>query len=561
MIHHLRRTIELPLPVAETFPFFSKLANQPVRLVLRGVARYMSAVEPLSRVVANHAQQRPDGLAFVEADSRLSWQEYHARAERLAGTLVGAGLVRGARVAVWLPDTPGVHVVWLACERAGLVVAGIGSRSGVAEVRHLLEKTGAEALISPTHFRGHAVQELVEVWRASGLPLRHHWCVDDDLADGAPIFDTAPAGDLASRALSVDELFLLNSTSGTTGLPKCVTQHQARWMHFHELAIKSAALCESDVFMSMLPAPFGFGLWTAHFSPTLLGAPTVLIERFDAAEALACIERHRVSVLAAVSTQFIMLLESADLAKRDLSSLRVLFTGGEAVPVARAAAFEERTGAKVLQFYGSNETGALSRTCLDDSRDVRLESAGRVIDSMHVRLFDADGTDVTESGEGQPACKGPLICRGYYDDPAANAELIRPDGWMLTGDIVRIDADGVLRVVGRTADFIIRGGKNISGPAVEETVATHPAVALAAAVAMPDPVFGERVCAYVELRSGAKLELAALVAHLERAGVSKEWFPERLVVLDALPRASGGKVAKAALREDIVRRLSQEASD
>jgi len=132
---------------------------------------------------------------------------------------------------------------------------------------------------------------------------------------------------------------------------------------------------------------------------------------------------------------------------------------------------------------------------------------------------------------------------------------------MLTGDIATLDDQGLLTIIGRVADFIIRGGKNISGPAVEEAVATHPAVALAAAVAMPDPIFGERVCAYVELRGDTSLDLAGLVSHLEAAGVSKEWYPERLVVLDALPRASGGKVAKQALREDIQRRLKDAGAE
>ena len=128
---------------------------------------------------------------------------------------------------------------------------------------------------------------------------------------------------------------------------------------------------------------------------------------------------------------------------------------------------------------------------------------------------------------------------------------------MLTGDVATLDADGVLRVVGRVADFIIRGGKNVSGPAVEEAVASHPAVALAAAVAMPDPVFGERVCAYVELRPETSLTLDELRAHLAARGTSREWWPERLIVLDALPRASGGKVAKGELRADVRRRLAE----
>jgi acyl-CoA synthetase len=261
-------------------------------------------------------------------------------------------------------------------------------------------------------------------------------------------------------------------------------------------------------------------------------------------------------VLAAVSTQFILMLESPALAGADVASLRVLFTGGEAVPAQRAAAFEERTGARVLQFYGSNETGALSRTTLRDSRELRLSSAGHVIDSMQVRLFDDAGRDVTASGRGQPGCKGPLTSAGYYRDDAANAALFTPDGWMLTGDVVTLDAQGVLRVVGRKADFIIRGGKNVSAAAVEEAVRTHPAVALAAAVPMPDPVFGERVCVYAELRPGRRLALEELVAHLVAGGISVEYLPERLVVVDTLPRASGGKIAKGALREDILRRIA-----
>jgi acyl-CoA synthetase len=310
----------------------------------------------------------------------------------------------------------------------------------------------------------------------------------------------------------------------------------------------------------VIPAPFGFGIWTSHVTPALLGVPTVLLPRFAPEALLEAIERHRVTVLAAVSTQFLMLLECPELARRDVSSLRALFTGGEAVPIARAFEFEQRTGAAVLQFYGSNETGALSRTTLADPQERRLTTAGRTIPSMQVRLFDADGRDVTASGRGQPGCKGPLLSRGYYEDAAANAELYTRDGWMLTGDVVEIDAGGWLRVAGRHADFIIRGGKNVSAAAVEEAVCTHPDVALAAAVAMPDPVFGERVCVYACLRPGRSLALEALVAHLRERGVSPESWPERLVVLDELPRASGGKIAKSVLRDDVRKRLAAEAT-
>jgi acyl-CoA synthetase len=401
--------------------------------------------------------------------------------------------------------------------------------------------------------------------RREGGALAHHLVVEGELEEGAALeLDGARIEGAGApppeRALAADELFLLNSTSGTTGLPKCVTHDQARWLAFHEWAVEAADLSPDDVFLSALPTPFGFGLWTAHVTPTLLGAPTILAPRFEALAALRAIARHRVSVLAAVSTQFMLMLECPELAALAGPSLRVLFTGGEAVPYEKAARFEDATGAKVLQFYGSNETGALSRTTLRDSREVRLRTAGHVIPAMQVRLFDDDGRDVTAAGRGQPGCRGPATSRGYWNDPEADRKLYTPDGWMLTGDVAELDGDGVLRVVGRKADFIIRGGKNVSAAEVEAEVASHPAVALAAAVAMPDPVFGERVCVYAELRPGHALTLDELRAHLAARELGKELFPERLIVLPELPRASGGKIAKSALREDARRRAEAGAA-
>jgi len=493
----------------------------------------------------------PDALAYATASDEMSWAQYDARSTAVARHWRDRGLKPGERVAVLLPDGPGVHAALVGCEKAGLIAVGIGPRAGYKEIEHLLRKTGATGLISRSL---HEDRDLVAFSRELGLD--HHLAVEDELAALAE----GDSGEWATSGLASSDIFLLNSTSGTTGMPKVVVHDQDRWYAFHALAAATGDLSGDDVFMSAVSAPFGFGIWTSHVTPTLLGAPTILAPRFSAEETLALIERYRVSVLAAVSTQFVMLLESPAMDRYDLSSLRVLYTGGEVVPSARAAEFEDRTGAAVLQFYGSNETGAVCGTSLRDDRVHRLESSGRLIPEMNVRLFDEAGADVTETGRGQPGCKGPTLSRGYWEDDAENRKLVRPDGWMLLGDIVSIDDEGYLRVIGRTDDFIIRGGKNISGPAVEQEVAANPAVALAAAVAMPDPVFGERVCAYVELRAGKTLTLEELTAEMRGRQVSKENLPERLEILDALPRGSGGKVAKQKLREDIRQRLAAEAS-
>ena len=406
--------------------------------------------------------------------------------------------------------------------------------------------------------------------RVDGLPGLRHVVVPDvlDLPDSAVLVDGSPveppgaaaaAGLLTGRALGPDELFMINSTSGTTGLPKCVLHTENRWFYFHQLAAEAGALTSDDVFFGAVPAPFGFGLWTAHFSPGVLGSPTVLAAKFDVERTLRAVEAHRVSMLACVSTQFIMMLNSPLFDQLDLSSLRVMFTGGEAVPFARAAAFEDRTGAKVLQFYGSNETGVLSGTRLTDSRERRFGTAGRVIEAMQVRVYDDRGVQMTGTPlVGIPACKGPATCVGYLDDDDANAQLFTDDGWMLMGDVVEIDGDGYLRVIGRTSDIIIRGGKNISAPALEAEIAEHPDVDLVAAVSMPDETFGERVCVYLCTKNGAALTLADITAFLAARGVGREQFPERLIQLDALPRSSGGKVAKGELRADIRKRLAAE---
>jgi acyl-CoA synthetase len=551
------------------------------------IDRYVEAgwwgTASLAHIVAGHAASRPDAPAYIVADARpadgrpadapqadavLTWVQYHDRSSVLGAILARAGLRPGSRLGVILPDGATVHTAFLAAEKAGLVVVGVGARAGSAEIRHLLVRTGATALLTHEDLLGRPADEMVAALRADGMSGLRHIVVPDVLAQpAAPVLvDGVPAVTpgteevtrlLEGRALGPDELFMINSTSGTTGLPKCVLHTENRWFYFHTLAVEAGDLTADDVFLGAVPAPYGFGLWTAHFSPGVLGSPTVLAARFDVDRTLRAIAEHRVSVLACVSTQFIMMLQAPLLDELDLSSLRVMFTGGEAVPYARAAAFEDRTGAKVLQFYGSNETGALSRTALTDSRERRFGTAGRVIDDMQVRVYDERGAPVTGAPRvGIPACKGPATCVGYLDDDDANAALFTADGWMLMGDLVEIDDDGYLRVIGRASDIIIRGGKNISAPALEAEIAEYPAVDLVAAVSMPDEVFGERVCVYVTTRGNVPVTLPEIIAFLQARGVGKEQFPERLVQVGELPRSSGGKVAKGALREDIRRRLA-----
>lgn len=509
--------------------------------------------ETLADHVARHAAERGSEPAYITADGRLTWSGYDTCSDRLACALLAIGVRRGERVAIQLPDSATVHVALLACEKAGVVAVGVGARAGERELRHMIAKTEAVALVSHGEHRGAAMGAI-----ARSLPgIRHHIEVprfDHDftaplMLDGTraePVPSDAAA--LAAAGFGPDEFWMVNSTSGTTGMPKCVMHAQNRWWYFHQVAAEVGALSASDVIMSVVPAPFGFGQWTSHFTPTYLGVPAVVTERFSPALTLELLERERVTVLCAVSTQFRMLLAEPEFEQRDLSALRLMFTGGEAIPYSPARRFEQVTSAVILNFYGSNESGFATATSIRDPREKRLRTSGRVQPGTELRLYEG-GQIVTGSRRGQPAARGPAVCLGYLDDPQANAELLTADGFLMHADIVEVDEEGYLSVVGRKSDLIIRGGKNISAREVEDEVAAHPRVALAAAVPVPDPVFGERVCVYVELREPGPLALEELTEFLLARGVSKEILPERLIVLDELPRSSGDKVAKAELRQ------------
>lgn len=488
---------------------------------------------------------RPDAAAVIEPGAEFTWQDYDEAAESVASALSSIDLTRGDRVAVLLPDGFAVHAALVGCARAGVVAVGLGSRSGDAEVEHLVRVTGARVLLAHPEHRGRATYDRIEMLRSAGLLDVTPLLVDER---GRPVSRVESNGHRRHRALAAHEVSMLNSTSGTTGLPKCVTQFDHRWLHFADVAAQAGSLTDEDVILAVVPTPFGFGLWTSHFAGPVLGVGTVVMPRFDAAEMLQLIERHQVTVVCCVTTQLRMMLNCPGLDTTDLSSLRIVFTGGEPVPRDRASMFERVTGASVLQFYGSNETGALSCTRVGDGEETRWDTAGEALEHMDVRLFDRETGAPVDGGTGQPGCRGPLTSVGYWDDPRANRELFTADGWMLTGDVVTIDRQGRLRVSGRSSDFIIRGGKNISAVEVESLVETHPAVALVSVVPVPDETYGERVCAVVVLQPDTGLTLDELVSHCLGSGASREWLPERLVIVPDLPRNSGGKIAKGEVR-------------
>jgi acyl-CoA synthetase (AMP-forming)/AMP-acid ligase II len=281
----------------------------------------------------------------------------------------------------------------------------------------------------------------------------------------------------------------------------------------------------------------------------LHGVPTVFMEGWDPDAALDLVHRHGVTASAGVPLQLAGLLDAAERDGRGTGTLNSYLVGAASVPpvlVERA----DRAGVAAYRAYGSSEHPTISSGTPDDPVDKRAGTDGRLTPGTRVRIVDADGNDLPPGRDGEIWTRGPEVFAGYRDR-ALDAEAFTPDGWLRTGDVGRLDEDGYLTVTDRLKDIIVRGGEKISSKEVEDLLSAHPSVAEAAAVAEPDERYGERVCAFVILRPGTALDLEAVRAHFAAHGAARQKTPERLVLVDALPRTPAGKVRKHELRASL----------
>ena len=522
--------------------------------------------EIIPAYASRNAADRPDQEAYIQAENRVTWGEYVQLVDTLALTLLELGLKKEDKFAVYLPDWVETHLFYDALSRIGAVAVAINIAQRAKEVEYMLKLTEVVGIITPGVWQGIDFTKMVRELCPRLPDLKHHLVVGDeeypDTLSLNRIMDQRAKNDRFTEYLdrfkpNPNGNFLMNFSSGTTGLPKCTLHTPNRWIYFVNLAIDSGKLTSEDVILALVPNNSGFGLWTSHVCPIMLGAKTILLERFNAEEALKIIEREKVTVVTAVSTQFIKMLEVPSFSQYDLSSWRVMFTGGQDVPFERTKELELKTGCTVLQFYGSVEAGAVSRTVLGETLEQRSKTVGKPIPEMNAKLVDpGSGKEMTTPGQaGEIACKGPTMGSGYYKEPEINKTLYNSEGWMLTGDLGTLGEDGYLRLVGRVKDIIIRGGQNISAAEVEDAIYGCPKVADVAVVAMPDPVYGEKACAYVVPKVDQGITFEELTAFLMDRNIAKYKLPERLEVVVELPLSPGGKVMKNKLREDIRKKL------
>jgi fatty-acyl-CoA synthase len=499
--------------------------------------------------------------ATAAGEVTATWGEVVARARRLAGVLDLLEVPPGARVGTFGWNSQRHLELYFAVPSAGRVLHTLNHRLFAAELTGILADAADDVLFVDRSL-------LPTVWPVIGpAPAVRHVVVMDDGGD-EPIPDDARVlgyeellarvpQPVAPTVVAEDDAAGLCYTSGTTGRPKGVLySHRSIVLHTMALlAADSFAISERDVVLPIVPM-FHVNAWGLPYAAAMAGAELVLPGPRMSADALAAmLTRHRVTFTAAVPAIW-RALEPL-LPGLDLSALRMTVSGGSALPVSLAREYEETAGVTLSSSWGMTETSPLV-TCarlatIHDGLDATarrevLCSPGRPVPLTEVRLVGEDGTAVAHDGStpGEVQVSGPTIAAGYFGAGAGEANLTA-DGWLRTGDIATMDADGYLRIVDRTKDLVKSGGEWISSVALENEIMAHPDVLEAAVVAVPDQRWGERPLACVVVAPDRALTADDLRAHL--AGrVASWWVPDEFRFVAEIPKTATGKFAKVALR-------------
>jgi cyclohexanecarboxylate-CoA ligase len=485
----------------------------------------------------------PGHLALVDGGVRVTVRDLRAAADAYAARLAALGVGPGDVVCWQLPNWwEAVAFCW-GVWRRGAVASPITPTLRGREVGFILRQTGARVVAVPRRFRGTDYPALV---RAAGFGGALVVVRDPTTTPPAP--ERTPT-DGAVTATAGDRAVVL-WTSGTTADPKGVVHTHQSMRHEADSIAAAHAMRRGERLLLPMPITHVAGLTYGVLLPVTAGITTVLMDTWDPGAALRLVETEHVAVMISTPVFLRTMVDHGAFATTDVSSVRLFSLGGAGVAPATVREGAARFGCWCKRTYGSTEYPTLTTGRAGDDPELDATTDGRLIGDAELRIVDPETlADLPPGTSGELLVRGPEMCCGYLDE-ALDAEAFVAGGWFRTGDLAVYDGTH-LTIVDRLKDVIIRGGENVSAQEVEAVLAAHPAVAEAACVAEPDPVLGERVCAFVIVRDGCTLTLTDVRDHLLAAGLARFKLPERLEVRAELPRTASGKVQKAQLREEL----------
>jgi len=545
---------------------------------VRGDTKTPLIEETIGAVLDKAIARWPETEALVSVEQGIRWTyaELGRRVDRLAAGLLALGLAPGDRVGIWAPNCVEWTLTQFATARTGLIQVNVNPAYRLAELEYTLNKVGIKALISAQAFKTSDYIGMVESLapeiaasvpgdlRASRVPdlrivakiggaQRPGWLDFSEIVadDFGPLRRVAPSLD-ARQAINIQ------FTSGTTGLPKGATLCHRNIVNNAYFVGTSMGLTAGDRLCVPVPLYHCFGMVMANLACVVHGATMVYASAgFDPLAVLKTIQAERCTALHGVPTMFIAELQHPDFESYDLSSLRAGIMAGAPCPIEVMRRVIDRMGMRdVTIAYGMTETSPVSfQSSTGDSIERRVTTVGRIQPHMEAKVIDPDGRTLNRGAAGELCSRGYAVMLGYWGDPVRTAEAIDSEGWMHTGDLGVIDAEGYCNIVGRSKDMIIRGGENIYPREVEEFLFRHPKIEDVAVVGIPCERFGEQVCAWIRIRRGETASEEEILAFC-REQIAHYKVPAHICFVDAFPMTVTGKVQKYLIRETMIERLA-----
>ena len=526
-------------------------------------------------------QRDPAGTAavFRESRQRLTWRQLSDQSDRLAAGLLSLGVSPGDRVGIWAPNRREWVLTQFATARIGAVLVNINPAYRLAELEYALNKVQVRVVVSAARHKSSEYFGMLQALApelmatepnaplaAARVPhLRAVVGMGSDLPTGMIGFDrlcaeAAPEQlvrlPVLAAALNCDEAISIQFTSGTTGAPKGATLSHHNIVNNAVNVAQAMRLTREDCLCIPVPLYHCFGMVMGVLACASVGATMVFpAEGFDAGATLSALHEERCTAVHGVPTMFIAMLEHPRFAEFDLSRMRTGIMAGAPCPIETMRQVVARMHMREVTIaYGMTETSPVSfQSAVDDSLEHRVGTVGRVQPHLTVKIVDKDGRTVQVGQAGELCTRGYSVMKGYWSDDERTRDAVR-DGWMHTGDLATLDAQGFCNIVGRLKDMIIRGGENVYPREVEEFLFRHPKVSAVQVFGVPDPKYGEEICAWIVLKAGETCG-ADDIREFCRNQISHYKVPNHIRFVNELPMTVTGKVQKFVMREAMCEEL------
>jgi 2,3-dihydroxybenzoate-AMP ligase len=531
----------MPLPGVVPFP-----PEFAARYRARGYWQDKSLAQEFAVVFREYA----DRVALIDGDRQFTYRQLDELTDNLALNLLELGLKPLDRVVPTLPNVAEFVLLYFALQKIGAIPIAALVTHRYAEISQFVQLSGASTCVYPERQGDFEFEPMIQRIRNESRALRY--CIDlpmlQELIEQPA---TLPKSRLAAIGIAPTDPCIFQLSGGTTGIPKLIPRTHNDYAYNSKTAAPVCGVTADSVLLLALPVAHNLPLACPGIQGYFFqGGKVVLSPTTRPEDLFRLIERHRVTHIKVVPALLIRLINDPAIGKYDLSSVKIIQSGGQRMqPEVRLKTHALIPSCFVQENFGMSE-GMLFFVRLDDPQEVKLETCGRPIcPDDEVRLVDDEGREVPQGEIGELTCRGPYTLRGYYGVPEYNARQFTPDGFYRSGDLMRRHPSGNYVVEGRKKDLINRGGEKISAEEIENLILSHPAVQNVACVPVPDPNLGEKMCACLVLKRGAKLEFPELVDFLKGKEIAKFKLPERMLVLDDFPVSTFGKVSKKALSE------------